>query len=66
VDPGAKFGLPAAAKTRVAAGRGQGVTLGCHQGPVKTLFEHAATGADIATASGDLIFWPVPQRAGLV
>ena len=68
MHPGAEFGLAALALARATAGAaggiGQLVSLGGHQGSIKALFHHPATGPHVAAGPGDLIFWLVAEGPG--
>ena len=63
----AEFGLTSsAASSCTAIAGGKLVTLGFHQGSVKTFAHQAATRADVTAAPGDLIFRAVAESPRLV
>ena len=62
MHPGAEISLTSfalAAAGGAANAAWYRIALSCHQGAIKTLFEHAAAWTYVATASGDFIFWAV-------
>jgi len=66
MDPGSEVGMAPSAQVGGHAAGGKGVTLGSNKGSVETLFEHPATGTHITAGTGDLVFWTIAQRTGLV
>jgi hypothetical protein len=66
VNPGSEIRMAASAESAGHGAGRQGVALRGNQSPVKTFFQDPSTGTDVATRTGDLVFWTIAERTGLV